>query len=58
MGPVTKKLSNEHQKLGGLGEFGPTKTFANILKKLFSIFFEKTQKNDFLSCSVPTFFLA
>jgi hypothetical protein len=58
LGPVTKKLSKEHQKLGGLGEFGPTKTFANILKKLLSNFFEKTQKKDFLSYSVPIFFLA
>ena len=46
-GPVSKKLSKEHQILGGLGEYGTTKTFANILKKLLSNFFEKTQKNDF-----------
>ena len=57
------QIWKEHQKLGGEGEFGLTKTFfsENIQKIKFFNFFRKkviTQKNELCSYSAPLFILA
>ena len=62
-GQFWPQIWKEHQKLGGDGEFGLTKTFfsENIQEIKFFNFFRKkviTQKNEFCNYSAPLFILA